>query len=367
MERKQNDAQAGQESPDERMLLKVTAAELRDTPAKHQSEMPTNARPADTVTSQTIRHDFTGSPPGGSGDMSATSTTTTPSWPAPSLNPPAGASATVDAEGETPPWQRWGLAGVGALAPLAALALPGVRRTLASTWRTGAEQAVETWESGARQVTAQVENVQEQVQEKRQAMRERKQLARAREYQRLLKTIENVQSELDRQERGRGFRPSLQMFAVGALVTGGAVLLYAPQAGEEVRAKLRGNANALKERATELTGQVSEATEEVRSQAAATFSQATTAVSNLTTSSTVTPTHATQITAQMPIVGANNEVIGMVDHLDAGNAIKVTKDAQGRHHWIPLQWVARVDQQVHLNRSSQQARQEWLSNAPRTS
>ena len=44
--------------------------------------------------------------------------------------------------------------------------------------------------------------------------------------------------------------------------------------------------------------------------------------------------------------------------------IKLTKDAQGTHHWIPLDWVTRVDDHVHIDRPGDQARREWLAAAP---
>jgi hypothetical protein len=70
-----------------------------------------------------------------------------------------------------------------------------------------------------------------------------------------------------------------------------------------------------------------------------------------------------KIKERMPVVCSNNEQFGTVDKLD-GNAIKLTKDRSGRHHWIPAEWVTRVDDMVHIDRPGQQAMREWFTSAP---
>jgi hypothetical protein len=55
-----------------------------------------------------------------------------------------------------------------------------------------------------------------------------------------------------------------------------------------------------------------------------------------------------------------------VDHLD-GNSIKLAKNdphSQGQHHWIPMGWVATIDEHVHLNKSSNDVMQQWSTNKP---
>jgi len=69
------------------------------------------------------------------------------------------------------------------------------------------------------------------------------------------------------------------------------------------------------------------------------------------------------IKEHMPIVCSEGVEFGTVDHLD-GNSIKVTKDEQGQHHWIPLSWVTRVDDHVHIDRPGKQAMQEWFTSPP---
>ena len=53
--------------------------------------------------------------------------------------------------------------------------------------------------------------------------------------------------------------------------------------------------------------------------------------------------------------------VGVVDHVE-GSSVKLTKSdptAAGKHHFIPLNWVASVDQHVHLNKNSEEVFGEW--------
>jgi hypothetical protein len=70
-----------------------------------------------------------------------------------------------------------------------------------------------------------------------------------------------------------------------------------------------------------------------------------------------------QIKEHMPVVCSENGQFGTVDHLD-GDQIKLTKDQQGQHHWIPISWVTTVDDKVHVDRPGKQAMKEWSSTAP---
>lgn len=73
-----------------------------------------------------------------------------------------------------------------------------------------------------------------------------------------------------------------------------------------------------------------------------------------------------KIEDHMPVVGSDSAEVGTVDHLDVGDMIKLTRDADGNHHWIPQVWVARIDRQVHLDRPAGQAREQWSTSAPKT-
>ena len=71
----------------------------------------------------------------------------------------------------------------------------------------------------------------------------------------------------------------------------------------------------------------------------------------------------TQIREHMPVLAANGEQLGMVDHID-GSYVKLTKGDGDQHHWIPLSWITAADDAVHLDRTNQQAMQDWLSERP---
>ena len=71
-----------------------------------------------------------------------------------------------------------------------------------------------------------------------------------------------------------------------------------------------------------------------------------------------------QIREHMPVVCSNNQQFAIVDHIE-GDAIKLTRDRQGQHHYIPMDWVERVDQHVHIDRPGDQAMREWTTSPPR--
>jgi hypothetical protein len=63
----------------------------------------------------------------------------------------------------------------------------------------------------------------------------------------------------------------------------------------------------------------------------------------------------------MPVIASCGKHVGVVDHVE-GNSVKLTKGdptAGGKHHFIPLVWVAKVDQSVHLNKNSDEVFQNW--------
>jgi hypothetical protein len=70
-----------------------------------------------------------------------------------------------------------------------------------------------------------------------------------------------------------------------------------------------------------------------------------------------------QIQPHMPVVCSDGGKFAEVDHVEGESSIKLARDAQGRHHYIPLSWVTRVDAHVHVDRPGKQAMREW-SDAP---
>lgn len=70
------------------------------------------------------------------------------------------------------------------------------------------------------------------------------------------------------------------------------------------------------------------------------------------------------IKPHMPVVCSNNGQFATVDHVQGQGSIKLTKDAKGQHHYIPLSWVTSVDDKVHVDRPGDQAMREWSSQPP---
>ena len=68
-----------------------------------------------------------------------------------------------------------------------------------------------------------------------------------------------------------------------------------------------------------------------------------------------------QIKQNFVVVGSMNEPFGAVDQMDGRESIRLKQDERGEIHFIPLSWVDKVDDKVHLNRSAEAARKEWLS------
>jgi hypothetical protein len=70
------------------------------------------------------------------------------------------------------------------------------------------------------------------------------------------------------------------------------------------------------------------------------------------------------IKAHMPVVCSEAGQFGTVDHMDGSDWIKLTRDNKGQHHWIPVSWVTRVDEHVHVDRPGDQAMREWSTSPP---
>ncbi len=68
---------------------------------------------------------------------------------------------------------------------------------------------------------------------------------------------------------------------------------------------------------------------------------------------------ASQIREHMEVVGSDEKHVGKVDKL-IGNEIELTRQlAVGKHHFLPLSLVARVDDKVRLNCTEDAAKRAW--------
>ena len=69
------------------------------------------------------------------------------------------------------------------------------------------------------------------------------------------------------------------------------------------------------------------------------------------------------VSAGMQVLGSDGGMIGTVDSVE-DDRIKLKRAPEaggGLHHYIPLAWVARVDDHVHLDRDAALAREVWAA------
>lgn len=72
-----------------------------------------------------------------------------------------------------------------------------------------------------------------------------------------------------------------------------------------------------------------------------------------------------QIKPDMPVVCSQDGQFAIVDHMEGSKTIKLTKDKNGQHHYIPLSWVTSTEGgKVKVDRPGEQAMQEWTTTAP---
>ena len=66
------------------------------------------------------------------------------------------------------------------------------------------------------------------------------------------------------------------------------------------------------------------------------------------------------IREHMSVYATCGKFVGTVDHLQ-GNQIKLTKkdSPDGQHHLIPLSWVAKVHDHIHLTKDHKEVESQW--------
>ena len=67
-----------------------------------------------------------------------------------------------------------------------------------------------------------------------------------------------------------------------------------------------------------------------------------------------------QIQPDMPVVCSKDGQFAEVDHMEGEDMIKLKRDATGKHHYIPMSWVASTaDGKVKIDRPGEEAMQQW--------
>jgi hypothetical protein len=74
-----------------------------------------------------------------------------------------------------------------------------------------------------------------------------------------------------------------------------------------------------------------------------------------------------QIKEHMDVISSDRKVVGKVDHLEHPDRIKLTRLSSpggDHHHFIPVDWIAHIDQHVHLNKSGADVIAHWQHENP---
>lgn len=71
------------------------------------------------------------------------------------------------------------------------------------------------------------------------------------------------------------------------------------------------------------------------------------------------------IKPHMAVVCSHDGEFATVDQIEGHSSIKLAKDDDGQHHYIPLEWVTSVDDRVHIDRPSGEAMREWTTTPPK--
>ena len=70
--------------------------------------------------------------------------------------------------------------------------------------------------------------------------------------------------------------------------------------------------------------------------------------------------NAKDIKPDMPVVCSEDGQFASVDHMENDTTIKLKRDDEGNHHYIPLDWVVSVVKgKVKVDRPGPQAMREW--------
>lgn len=75
--------------------------------------------------------------------------------------------------------------------------------------------------------------------------------------------------------------------------------------------------------------------------------------------------NSTAIKEHMDVIASDGQKVGQVDHMEGRDKIRLARhDApDGKHHLIPLDWVSKVDEHVHLNKAAKDVQAQWSAAA----
>jgi hypothetical protein len=130
--------------------------------------------------------------------------------------------------------------------------------------------------------------------------------------------------------------------------TGHKVAETASKAGHKAAEKMEEAADFMKEKAHQAGHRIEETAQKVQNKVAGMGDTQKPAAA------------AAGIREHMSVYGSCGNFLGKVDHVQ-DNSIKLTKNdsPDGQHHLIPLAWVTKVDDHVHLNKNCGEAKREW--------
>ncbi|TWX66526.1 DUF2171 domain-containing protein [Colwellia sp. C1TZA3] len=72
-----------------------------------------------------------------------------------------------------------------------------------------------------------------------------------------------------------------------------------------------------------------------------------------------------QIKPDMPVFCSEDSQFATVDHMEGTDTLKLKKNTDGEHHYIPLSWLTLTEgDKVKVDRPGGQAMQEWSQTSP---
>lgn len=130
---------------------------------------------------------------------------------------------------------------------------------------------------------------------------------------------------------------------------GNAIAETATHVGHKISEKAEEVTDWAKEKAHQVGHRVGEATQKVEHRTGVPLSESTGATGS-----------PADIREHMEVYASCGTMVGRVDHIE-GNQIKLTRNdsPDGQHHLIPLDWVAKVHDHVHLNKDHVEVQRDW--------